>query len=77
MTRITLDIIENKLDFFMELIENLEFVKVSSEYKVPMEQQDIVMERLDDITKNPKNLHQNFINHNQELEQNFWKTAAA
>jgi hypothetical protein len=56
MTRITLDIIENKLDFFMELIENLEFVKVSSEYKVPMEQQDIVMERLDDITKNPKNL---------------------
>ena len=56
MTQITLDITESKLDFFIELIENLDFVKVSKEYTIPKEHQDIVMERIEDITKNPKNL---------------------
>ena len=56
MTQITLDITDNKLDFFIELIENLDFVKVSKEYTIPKEHQEIVMERIEDITKNPKNL---------------------
>lgn len=56
MARITLDISDNKLAFFMELVENLKFVKVSKEYQIPQEHKDIVMERLLEIEKNPQSL---------------------
>lgn len=54
MAQITLEIADNKLDFFKELIESLDFVKISKEYVVPQEHQDIVMERLEEMDNNPE-----------------------
>lgn len=55
MAQITLDIADDKLDFFKELIDNLDFVKIPEEYLVPQEQQDIVMERLEEMQQNKAN----------------------
>ena len=55
MALITLDIADDKLDFFKELVESLDFVQISKEYPIPKEHQDIVMERLDEIDNYPEN----------------------
>ncbi len=49
--RITLDIPENKYKFFLELMNNLNFIKVEESEEVPQWQQDEVARRLDLIEK--------------------------
>lgn len=53
MAQITLEITDDKLEFFKELIESFDFVTLSKEYVVPKEHQDIVMERLEEMDKHP------------------------
>ena len=42
MQRIVIDIPDNKLSFFMELVNNLGFVKVSDEAKLDKKQKEFV-----------------------------------
>lgn len=55
MAQITLEITDDKLDFFKELINSLDFVKIPKEYELPQVQQDIAMERLDEMDKDETN----------------------
>lgn len=54
MAQITIEIADNKLDFFKELIDSMDFAKVAQDYTVPLEHQDIVMERLEEMDNNPE-----------------------
>ena len=46
MPQITLDIPDNKLQFFMELIESLDFIHLEQIDDVPEEHKRIVLERI-------------------------------
>lgn len=54
MKTITLEIPEEKYDFFMELFEQLG-VEVTDEMEIPEEHKEIVRERIEEYKKNPGN----------------------
>ena len=62
MARIVIDIPDNKLGFFMELIKNLGFAKIAKETKtsylvdIPEAHQKLVMDRFTKVRKNPDKL---------------------
>ena len=62
MARIVIDIPDNKLGFFMELVKNLGFAKVAQESKmsdimdIPEAHQKLVMDRFNKVRKNPDKL---------------------
>ena len=55
MTEITVKIPDPKMDFFMELINNLGF-EVSQELHIPQEHKDLVSERMSRSETNPERL---------------------
>lgn len=62
MARIVIHIPDSKLSFFMELVKNLGFVKVTKESKmsdrldIPEAHQKLVMDRFNKVRKNPDKL---------------------
>ena len=65
MARIVIEIPDSKVGFFMELIKNLGFIRVTenpgadneeNEIDIPEEQQKLVMDRFNKVRKNPDKL---------------------
>ena len=65
MARIVIEIPDSKVGFFMELIKNLRFIRVTenpgadneeNEIDIPEEQQKLVMDRFNKVRKNPDKL---------------------
>lgn len=72
MTQITLNIEERKIEFFMELIENLDFVNVELEEAGVMEwHKKIVQERLEAYKLNPDSAIE-FDSAIDEIEKELW-----
>lgn len=55
MKQVTLNIPDNKFQFFMELVKNLGFIKTSVS-DIPEEHKKIVRKRIAESTKNPERL---------------------
>ena len=56
MKQITLNIPDEKFPFFIELIENMDFVSIIDDYDIPEVHQKLVMERFEKVRKNPERL---------------------
>jgi len=56
MKQITLNIPDEKFPFFIELIENMDFVCIIDDYDIPEVHQKLVMERFEKARKNPERL---------------------
>ena len=54
MQQITLQIPDYKYSFFMELIENFSFIKITDEIPIPEEHKKIVMDRIKSHEENPE-----------------------
>jgi hypothetical protein len=56
--KVTLDIDESKLPFFMELVKSLKFIKtdIDSDFELSETQQKIIGDRLDAIEADPSRL---------------------
>lgn len=55
MKEVTLNIPDNKLPFFMELMDQLGF-EVTGELEIPKEHKDVVRERIKKSDQNPEGL---------------------
>jgi len=53
--KITLDIQESRYNTFLAFIKTLDYVSMPSENTIPQWQKDEVMQRLEDLEKNPEN----------------------
>lgn len=64
MQRVIIDIPDNKINFFLELVKNLGFKKVrripdeqiEKEYEIPQAHQKLVNERFKKVRKDPERL---------------------
>jgi hypothetical protein len=56
MKQITLNIPDEKFPFFIELIENMDFVSIIDDYDIPELHQKLVIERFEKVKKNPDRL---------------------
>ena len=56
MRQITINIQENKYPFFLELLENMEFINIQDDFEINNEHKEIVRNRLQKIAENPERL---------------------
>ena len=57
MRHLSLQIPDNKFDFFIELLQNLSYAEIDSiDDDIPKEQQQMVLERLEEIKEDPTKL---------------------
>ena len=54
MKEITVKVPENKLQFFMELLDQLDFKAVGREFDIPEWQKNMTLKRLKSIDENPE-----------------------
>ena len=53
MKEITVKVPENKLEFFMELLDQLDFEAIGRDFDIPEWQQQMTLNRLKELDENP------------------------